>query len=142
MNKALKMLASGVGVTALACALAIGPAASADAALSCSGSQVSAPVLRNDSGTVVGRMGVYVDGTTVCAVIVKQGPVYGTPTPMFLGLYTNGYDRILVNDSGSFSYQTNAISWNTRNTASGCINVYGQMENTRWVDRVEARVCR
>lgn len=103
-------------------ALAPGVAAQAAPAYACSQNHVKTMQLRNASGTVVGKLGIYRTGTKVCAVAMKAGPLYGVESYMSLAVSTKG-------DEGRFKYQTRAITVDSRNAYRGCVGIQLAMKN-------------
>lgn len=109
MKSIKKRLVAGLGSALLVTGLAVAVPATASAetySSSCKGSYVTTKTVKNGSGTVIGRAGVYRDGNYMCAVLVKAGPVYGVAT----------YTDLMVSspqdygfDAGNFSYKTDAI---------------------------------
>ncbi|MFJ3958818.1 hypothetical protein [Arthrobacter sp. NPDC090010] len=85
------------------------PAASnaATSSSSCSGSYVSTKYVKNGSGTVIGRVGVYREGNYMCAILIKAGPAYGVRTYVKLDIQSR--DGGFRWDFGDFLYRTDAL---------------------------------
>lgn len=104
-------LVAGLTAVLLTGGLALAVPAAAEASTqsaSCAGTYVTTKTLKNNNGTVIGRVGIYRDGNYGCAVGVKAGPVYGVPTHTHLYV-SGGVGGDWGVDSGNFAYQTNAI---------------------------------
>ena len=108
---------SAASAAAPAGALLVGVPTAAEAApLTCPGTRISTINVTAAAGTLVGKAGGYRQDSKVCAVLIKQGPVYGvvTQTELYLSATwkdIQGYPHSdSDSDAGMFKYQTDAIT--------------------------------
>lgn len=113
---AKKKLLAGLGALVLAGTMTVGLPAAAQAATSCSGTRIDTVNYRNNSGTVIAKIGVYKNGYKACAVAVKTAPLYGEAT--YMQLEVSPEEGATVRDAGNFRYQTDALTVDSRATGS------------------------
>ena len=107
-----KKLIGTASAIALAGGLLLAAPTAANAALTCPGTRIATKPINNAAGTRVANIGIYRSGTQYCAVLIKQGPVYGVATNTFLKIERVPYGSAaggMRQDSGSFKYQTDAL---------------------------------
>lgn len=114
MRNAKKRIIAGLSAAMIAAGMGIAVPAAAQAetySASCAGTHLKTVSVKNSTGTVIGRLGMYRDGTKFCAIGVKAGGVYGVPTFTQLVIYSSiDYGK----DDGDFKYRTDAITINAR----------------------------
>jgi hypothetical protein len=129
MKLNFKRILAGLGAVGFAVTLLAVPAAPAQAALSCTGTQVSLDTLYNSNGAIMGRMGIYRDGPIFCGVMVKAGWAYGERTWVSMDVHPSNSVSPRVTDAGWAYYQTSAVKMDARNSSTGCLAFWSTASN-------------